>query len=72
MPKDAHKKISLIGGLIFIGLTVATGISVYLVMLKQPDYILKLQSLAQDRARLIEKNIHEGIIDTQHRLLILP
>ena len=46
MPKYAYKRISLIGGLIFIGLTIVTGISFYLVMLKKSDYVLKLQLLA--------------------------
>ena len=68
MAKDAHK-ISLIGGLIFIGLTIAAGISVYWVMLKQPGYILKLQSLAHDNVMLLEENIREGIVDTQLQII---
>ena len=69
MSRYTYKRISIIGGLIFIGLAVATGISVYLVMLKQSDHILKLQSMAQDRARLIEQNIYEAIIDTQSQII---
>ncbi len=70
MVEDAHK-ISLIGGLIFIGLTIATGLSVYWVMIKQPGYILKLQSLAHDNVMLLEENIREGIVDTQLQIIKL-
>ena len=48
MPIRAHK-ISFVGGLIFIGLTLVTGVSVYLVMLQQPERIYKLHSLAQNK-----------------------
>lgn len=71
MVKNAHK-ISLMGGLIFTALTVATGLSVYFVMLKKPDDVLMLQSLAQDRAMLIERDIHKGIIDTQSQIINPP
>jgi len=68
MSQDAHK-ISLFGGLIFIGLTVATGMSVYFVMLKQPEYILRLQTLAQNKVIVIENKIHAGIVDTQSQIV---
>ncbi|PTQ78014.1 putative bifunctional diguanylate cyclase/phosphodiesterase [Nitrosomonas ureae] len=67
MAKRAQE-ISLLGGLIFIGLTVATGISVYYVMLQQPEYILKLQTLAQNNVMVIEKKINEAILDTQSQI----
>ena len=65
------RKIGLIGALIFIGLTLASGISVYFVMLKQTESILSmgLQALAQHKVQLIEGKIHEAVIDTRKELI---
>lgn len=66
MTQDDHR-ISWVGGLIFIGLTLSAGISVYFVMLKQTESILSmgLQALAEHKVQLIESSIQEAIADTQ-------
>ena len=56
-------RISLIAGVILVVLTLAAGISSYLVMQRETESILKrnLNALLQDYARAFRKDIHEGI-----------
>jgi hypothetical protein len=56
------RKISIIGGLLLMGLTLATGIAVYSVMRQQIKSTLGrgLDVALQGKARLFESQLEEG------------
>ncbi len=56
-------RISLIGGVILVVLTLAAGVSTYLVMQREVESILKrnLSALLQNNARVFTQEIHQGI-----------
>ncbi|MDO8436763.1 MAG: PAS domain S-box protein [Nitrosomonadaceae bacterium] len=61
------RKISIIGGLLLMGLTLATGIAVYGVMRQQIESTLGrgLDVALQGKARLFESQIAEGLASTR-------
>lgn len=61
------RKISIIGGLLLVGLTLVTGIAVYGVMRQQIESTLGrgLDVALQGKARLFESQIEEGLADTR-------
>ena len=65
LKRDDHR-INLIGGLILVVLTMATGISVYVVMQRQAEAILSksLEMSRQHSGRLFESQIDQGINQT--------
>ncbi len=61
------RKISIIGGLLLVGLTLVTGIAVYGVMRQQIESTLGrgLDVALQGKARLFESQIEENLADTR-------
>ncbi len=61
------RKISIIGGLLLVGLTLVTGIAVYGVMRQQIESTLGrgLDVALQGKARLFESQIEEGLANTR-------
>ncbi|MEO6291690.1 MAG: hypothetical protein ABIO88_03630, partial [Burkholderiaceae bacterium] len=62
-----ERRISIIGGLIMAGLTLAAGISVYVVMQWQAESLLgkSFASLLNSNARLFQSGIEQSLVDTQ-------
>ncbi len=65
--KHQSHKISIIGGIILAGLTLAAGMSVYLVMQRQAESMLgkSLESLLQSNGRLFENQMNQALSNTQ-------
>lgn len=63
--RDDHR-ISFIGGLILMALTLAAGVSVYVVMQRQTESILakNLESSLQNNVRLFDSQINRSLADT--------
>lgn len=61
------RKMSIIGGLLLVGLILAAGIAVYGVIFSQTESILgrSLEVALQGKARLFESQIDEGLADTR-------
>ncbi len=66
--KHQSQKISIIGGIILAGLTLAAGLSVYLVMQRQAESMLvkDLGSLLQSNRRLFENQLNQALHDTKN------
>lgn len=62
-----HRRISIIGGLLLLGLTLTTGIAVYSVMRQQIESALDrgVDVALQGKALLIENEIEKGLADTR-------
>ncbi len=67
------RKISIIGGLLLLGLTLTTGIAVYSAMRQQIESVLGrgLDVALQGKALLVESQIEKGVADT-HALALRP
>ena len=65
--KRQDRRISIIGGLILAGLTLAAGISVYLVMQRQEESLLgkSLEAALQSNVRFFESQIDQAISNTR-------
>lgn len=61
------RKISIIGGLLLLGLTLTTGIAVYSAMQQQIESVLGrgLDVALQGKALLIESQVEKGVADTR-------
>lgn len=61
------RKISIIGGLLLLGLTLTTGITVYTVMRQEIESVLGrgLAVALQGKAHLLESQIEKGLADTR-------
>lgn len=61
------RKISIIGGLLLLGLTLTTGITVYTVMRQEIESVLGrgLALALQGKAHLLESQIEKGLADTR-------
>ena len=68
-----NRKISIIGGLLLLGLTLTTGIAVYSAMRQQIESVLGrgLSVALQGKALLIENQIQKGLENT-HALTLRP
>lgn len=68
-----NRKISIIGGLLLLGLTLTTGIAVYSAMRQQIESVLGrgLSVALQGKALLIESQIQKGLENT-HALTLRP
>jgi nitrate/nitrite-specific signal transduction histidine kinase len=67
------RKISIVGGLLLLGLTLTTGIAVYSTMRQQIESVLGrgLDVALQGKALFIESQIEKGVADT-HSLALRP
>ena len=65
--KREDRRISIIGGLVLVALTLAAGISVYVVMQRQAESILShsLELSLQDKIHLFESQIDQGMASTR-------
>ncbi len=65
--KREDRRISIIGGLVLVALTLAAGISVYVVMQRQAESILSrsLEASLQNKKHLFESQIDQGIASTR-------
>ena len=65
--KRQDHRVSFIGGLILAVLTLAAGISVYVVMQRQAESILSksLEAALQSNVRLFESQIDQALANTQ-------
>ncbi len=65
MPQD--RRIALLGGLILLATSIATGIAVYAVMVQQTESVLSrsLQAALQSNARLFESQINQSLTDAR-------
>ncbi len=65
--KREDRRISIIGGLVLVALTLAAGISVYVVMQRQAESILSrsLEASLQNKVLLFESQIDQGMVRTR-------
>ena len=65
--KNEDRRISIIGGLVLVALTLAAGMSVYVVMLRQAESILSrsLEASLQNKVHLFESQIDQGMASTR-------
>ncbi|HLP81726.1 MAG TPA: hypothetical protein VK141_07035, partial [Nitrosomonas sp.] len=61
------RKISIIGGILLLGLTLTTGITVYSAMRQEIESVLGrgLAVALQGKAQLLESQIEKGLADTR-------